>query len=253
MSSAFLLYGIALVYGATGSTNLVDDRAVPHRQRAARERADARRPRAAARRVSASRSRRCRSTAGCPTCTRARRRRSPASWPRPRRRPRSPRCCGSSTSPSTPISTTGSRSSGCSRCSAWSSARCSPIIQTDVKRMLAYSSISHAGFILVGVQAASALGTAAALFYLLAYTFMVLGSFAIVALVGPASDGSHDISTLPRAVEPAPRAGVHVHRLPARAGRRAAHLGVLRQVLCDRGRRRLESRTRSASSRWSRR
>ena len=69
------------------------------------------------------------------------------------------------------------------------------VIQTDVKRMLAYSSISHAGFILVGVQAASAQGTAAALFYLLAYTFMVLGSFAIVALVGPASDGSHDIST----------------------------------------------------------
>ena len=69
------------------------------------------------------------------------------------------------------------------------------IVQTDVKRMLAYSSISHAGFILVGVQAASALGTGAALFYLLAYTFMVLGSFAIVALVGPASDGSHDIST----------------------------------------------------------
>ncbi len=69
------------------------------------------------------------------------------------------------------------------------------IIQTDVKRMLAYSSISHAGFILVGVQAASALGTAAALFYLLAYTFMVLGSFAIVALVGPGSDGTHDIST----------------------------------------------------------
>ncbi len=69
------------------------------------------------------------------------------------------------------------------------------IIQTDVKRMLAYSSISHAGFILVGVQAASALGTGAALFYLLAYTFMVLGSFAVVALVGPADDGSHDIST----------------------------------------------------------
>ncbi len=69
------------------------------------------------------------------------------------------------------------------------------IIQTDVKRMLAYSSISHAGFILVGVQAASAQGTAAALFYLLAYTFMVIGSFAIVALVGPGSDGTHDIST----------------------------------------------------------
>jgi len=69
------------------------------------------------------------------------------------------------------------------------------IIQTDVKRMLAYSSVSHAGFILVGVEAASAQGTAAALFYALAYTFMVIGSFAIVALVGPASDGTHDIST----------------------------------------------------------
>jgi NADH:ubiquinone oxidoreductase subunit 2 (subunit N) len=45
------------------------------------------------------------------------------------------------------------------------------VVQTDVKRMLAYSSISHAGFILVGLQAASDKGTASALFYLAAYTF----------------------------------------------------------------------------------
>jgi NADH-quinone oxidoreductase subunit N len=69
------------------------------------------------------------------------------------------------------------------------------VVQTDVKRMLAYSSISHAGFVLVGVQAASETGTGAALFYLLAYTFMVLGSFAIVALVGPPGDANHDLST----------------------------------------------------------
>jgi proton-translocating NADH-quinone oxidoreductase chain N len=54
------------------------------------------------------------------------------------------------------------------------------VVQTDVKRMLAYSSISHAGFILVGVQAGTADGTASALFYLAAYTFMVVGSFGVV-------------------------------------------------------------------------
>jgi len=62
------------------------------------------------------------------------------------------------------------------------------VVQTDVKRMLAYSSINHAGFILVGVQAASADGTAGALFYLAAYTFMVVGSFGVVTLVSRRGD-----------------------------------------------------------------
>ncbi|MCU1462685.1 MAG: NADH-quinone oxidoreductase subunit [Acidimicrobiales bacterium] len=61
------------------------------------------------------------------------------------------------------------------------------VVQTDVKRMLAYSSISHAGYILIGLQAATVRGLAGSLFYLLAYTFMVLGSFGIVTLV--ARDG----------------------------------------------------------------
>ena len=39
------------------------------------------------------------------------------------------------------------------------------IVQTDVKRMLAYSSIRHAGYVLIGVQAATDKGTSAALFY----------------------------------------------------------------------------------------
>jgi NADH-quinone oxidoreductase subunit N len=62
------------------------------------------------------------------------------------------------------------------------------IVQTNVKRMLAYSSVSHAGFILVGVQAASAKGTAAAIFYLLAYTFLVVGTFTVVTLVARQGD-----------------------------------------------------------------
>ncbi|MGQ0434941.1 MAG: NADH-quinone oxidoreductase subunit N [Microthrixaceae bacterium] len=68
------------------------------------------------------------------------------------------------------------------------------VVQTDVKRMLAYSSIAHAGFILVSVQAATDQGVQAALFYLAAYTFMVAGSFGVVTLVGRTGDIGHSLS-----------------------------------------------------------
>jgi NADH-quinone oxidoreductase subunit N len=68
------------------------------------------------------------------------------------------------------------------------------VSQTNVKRMLAYSSISHAGFILVAIQAASTQGTRAALFYLATYTFMVAGSFGVVTVVGRAGDNAHDLA-----------------------------------------------------------
>jgi NADH-quinone oxidoreductase subunit N len=67
------------------------------------------------------------------------------------------------------------------------------IVQTDVKRMLAYSSISHAGFILVGVQSATERGISGALFYLAAYTFMVAGSFGVITVVSRVGD---DATTL---------------------------------------------------------
>jgi NADH-quinone oxidoreductase subunit N len=56
--------------------------------------------------------------------------------------------------------------------------------QTNLKRMLAYSSIAHAGYILVGVAAYNELGTSAMLFYLFAYAFMNVGAFAILIAVG---------------------------------------------------------------------
>jgi NADH-quinone oxidoreductase subunit N len=56
------------------------------------------------------------------------------------------------------------------------------IAQTDIKRMLAYSSISHAGFIAIAVVAASQSGIAAVLLYLLVYTAMTIGAFACVML-----------------------------------------------------------------------
>ena len=67
------------------------------------------------------------------------------------------------------------------------------VVQTDVKRMLAYSSISHAGYVLIGLEAGTRQGIAGSLFYLLAYTFMVLGSFAIVTLVGRRGDARHSL------------------------------------------------------------
>jgi NADH-quinone oxidoreductase subunit N len=57
------------------------------------------------------------------------------------------------------------------------------IVQHNIKRMLAYSSIAHAGYLLVGMVSASRSGEAAMLFYLLAYTFMNLGAFAVVILL----------------------------------------------------------------------
>ena len=57
------------------------------------------------------------------------------------------------------------------------------VTQTDVKRLLAYSSIAHAGFILVGVLAFSTLGLRGVMFYLLAYGLMTIAAFAIVSMV----------------------------------------------------------------------
>jgi NADH-quinone oxidoreductase subunit N len=57
------------------------------------------------------------------------------------------------------------------------------IAQSDVKRMLAYSSVAHAGFILTGLTASNQDGIRAALFYLISYAVMTLGSFGVVMLV----------------------------------------------------------------------
>lgn len=72
--------------------------------------------------------------------------------------------------------------------------------QTNLKRMLAYSSIAHAGYILVGVLAGctqrGALAAEGVLFYLFAYTLMNLGSFAIPVWLGKGGDEASEISEL---------------------------------------------------------
>ncbi len=69
------------------------------------------------------------------------------------------------------------------------------ITQRDIKRMLAYSSIAHAGFLLTGVIALNKAGLAATLFYLLAYGFATIGAFGVITLV---RDSSGEITVLNR-------------------------------------------------------
>jgi NADH-quinone oxidoreductase subunit N len=61
------------------------------------------------------------------------------------------------------------------------------VLQHNIKRMLAYSSIAHAGYLLLGIIAANAAGKAAVLFYLLTYAVANLGALGIVSLLGTAS------------------------------------------------------------------
>ncbi len=58
------------------------------------------------------------------------------------------------------------------------------LAQDDVKRLLAYSSIAHAGYLLIAVATATEAGVQGILFYLVSYTFMTLGAFGVIGLIG---------------------------------------------------------------------
>jgi NADH-quinone oxidoreductase subunit N len=66
--------------------------------------------------------------------------------------------------------------------------------QDNIKRMLAYSSIAHAGYALVGFTAGNAEGVAGIMFYLLSYAFMNIGAFAIIILTGKKGEANLNVS-----------------------------------------------------------
>ncbi len=75
------------------------------------------------------------------------------------------------------------------------------IVQTNIKRMLAYSSIAHAGYALIGLVAADAFGVASVILYLAIYAFMNLGAFAVVTMLrrgGLEGDDIDDFTGLAR-------------------------------------------------------
>ena len=70
------------------------------------------------------------------------------------------------------------------------------IAQVNFKRLLAYSAISHMGFLLLGIVAGTAVGYSAALFYSLAYAVMTLGGFGMIALLARADDECDQLADL---------------------------------------------------------
>jgi NADH-quinone oxidoreductase subunit N len=69
------------------------------------------------------------------------------------------------------------------------------IAQTNIKRMLAYSSISHAGYLLIGLAASNTEGIAGIIFYLAAYSFMNLGAFGIVSILEGKEETNLDLDS----------------------------------------------------------
>ena len=67
------------------------------------------------------------------------------------------------------------------------------VAQTSLKRMLAYSSIAHGGYLLVGLVAGNDVGKAAILYYLAAYALTNLGAFGVIALLGSRERANDDL------------------------------------------------------------
>src|SRR5260221_626178 len=70
------------------------------------------------------------------------------------------------------------------------------LVQSKVKRLLAYSSIAHAGYLLIGVVAGGVIGLSAILFYLLCYTFMNLGAFGVVSVLERVDNSGSDLTDI---------------------------------------------------------
>jgi NADH-quinone oxidoreductase subunit N len=70
------------------------------------------------------------------------------------------------------------------------------LAQRNVKRLLAYSSIAHAGYVLVAVTTVSAAGSEALLFYLLAYTLATMGAFGVIVALGNAGERNETVDDL---------------------------------------------------------
>ncbi|MBA4405672.1 NADH-quinone oxidoreductase subunit N [bacterium] len=69
------------------------------------------------------------------------------------------------------------------------------ISQTNLKRMLAYSSISHAGYMVIGLAAGNIFSIAGIMFYLAAYAFMNIGAFTIISMVEGENDSRTDLNS----------------------------------------------------------
>ena len=93
------------------------------------------------------------------------------------------------------------------------------IVQQSVKRMLAYSSIAHAGYAFVALVAHNAAGAGSILYYLVAYAFMSLGAFTVLMIVARRDDQRHAFDDYAGLGRDEPRAGGHHVAVHVRLGR----------------------------------
>ena len=105
------------------------------------------------------------------------------------------------------------------------------IAQQNLKRMLAYSSIAHVGYMLVGIVAGGSLGNGAVLFYLLVYTFTTAGAFGLILLLERGGEEAVSVGDTAGLAARHPPGGARHDRVPALARRHPAHGGLRRQVL----------------------
>ena len=104
------------------------------------------------------------------------------------------------------------------------------IVQTNIKRLLAYSSITHVGYMLIGLAAATPTGSSAVMFYLLAYAFTNLGAFIVITVMASYAPDD-EISGLRRAGAAVADAGDGPDDGAAVAGRHPAVRRLLRQAV----------------------
>ncbi len=130
------------------------------------------------------------------------------------------------------------------------------IVQEDLKRLLAYSSIAHAGFVLTGIVATNDRGVSGSLFYLATYGITVLGAFAVIALLGGRDERRHEGRRLPRPLLRQPSACRRSDTVPVVSGGSARDCGLRREARrlrsCGRGRLLLARRRRRGVERGCR-
>ena len=109
------------------------------------------------------------------------------------------------------------------------------LLQNNLKRILAYSSIAHLGYLLVAFLAGGALRIEAVTYYLVAYSVMTFGAFGIITVLSASNAAAEveDLDALSRLDLAAPMARRHLCRDAAIARRHSADNGFYRQVLCD--------------------
>ena len=104
--------------------------------------------------------------------------------------------------------------------------------QRDIKRLMAYSSIAHMGYALVGLAAGTVEGVQAMLIYMAIYVTMNLGTFAFIMSLEKDGKSISDIDSLNMFSKREPLKALAVLILMFSLGGRAADAGLFREVLC---------------------